>query len=329
MIYDVEFNSSTQYPAPAVVELAELAEAQGFAAFWEGEANNMDPMVLLSAIAARTRTLLLGTAIYHVFGRSPVTLGIQAATLNDLSGGRFLLGLGPSNPRIASWHGAAFDRPIRRMKEYVEIVQRVERGEKVEYHGETYATSGFKLSWRPRYPASPLYLAALGPQMIRLTGQIAKGVIVNMADPPQLRKIVAGIRAGAESAGRDPNEVEIVAKVRCALNPDREAAKAPLRKVLTFYSLADFYRRMLADMGWGDEITAIYEAYRAGGFTAGMAQVTDRMLAELPMVAATSVEEIRDRVAPYAEAGATRIIMAPVPCTDDVVNEIRAFVEAW
>src|SRR6266852_7743765 len=164
MIYDVEFNLSTQYPAPAVVELAELAEAHGFAAFWEGEANNMDPMVLLSAIAARTRTLQLGTAIYHVFGRSPVTLGIQAATLNDLSGGRFLLGLGPSNPRIASWHGATFARPIRRMREYIEIVQRVQRGEKVEYHGETYTTSGFKLSWRPAHPESPLYLSAHGTQ---------------------------------------------------------------------------------------------------------------------------------------------------------------------
>ena len=329
MIYDVEFNSSTQYPAPAVVELAELAEARGFAAFWEGEANNMDPMVLLSAIAARTRTLLLGTAIYHVFGRSPVTLGIQAATLNDLSGGRFLLGLGPSNPRIASWHGAAFDRPIRRIKEYAEIVQGVERGDKVEYHGETYVTSGFRLSWRPRYPASPLYLAALGPQMLRLTGQIATGVIVNMADPPQLRKLVARVHEGAQSVGRDPADVEIAIKVRCTIHPDRERAKAPLRKVLTFYSLADFYRRMLADMGWGAEITAIYEAYQRGGFNAGMAQVTDRMLAELPLVAATSVDEIRERVAPFEAAGATRIIMAPVPCTEDVVPEIKAFVEGW
>jgi alkanesulfonate monooxygenase SsuD/methylene tetrahydromethanopterin reductase-like flavin-dependent oxidoreductase (luciferase family) len=329
VIYDVEFNSSTQYPAPGVVELAEIAEAQGFAAFWEGEANNMDPLVLCAAIAARTRTLLLGTAIYHVFGRSPVTLGIQAATLNDLSGGRFLLGLGPSNPRIASWHGARFDRPIRRMREYVDIVQRVERGEKVEYQGEAYTTSGFKLSWKPRYPASPLYLAALGPQMTRLTGRLARGVIVNMVDPPQLRKIVTGVRDGAEAAGRDPDSLEIAIKVRGALHPDRERARVPLRKILTFYSLAEFYRNMLADMGWGEEITAIYEGYRAGGFSAGMARVPDRMLDGLPIVAATDVQEIRERVAAYEAAGATRIIVTPVPCTDDVVAEVRAFLRAW
>ncbi len=329
MIYDVEFNSSTQYPAPAVVELAALAEARGFAAFWEGEANNMDPIVLLSAIAARTRTLRLGTAIYHVFGRSPVTLGIQAATLNDLSGGRFLLGLGPSNPRIAAWHGATFDRPLRRLREYLAIVQAVERGERVEYQGETYRTSGFRLAWRPRYPPSPLYLAALGPQMLRLAGRLAQGVIINMADPPQLRRLIAGVRAGAQAAGRDPAAVEIIAKVRCSVHPDREQAKAPLRKVLTFYSLADFYRRMLADMGWGEEITAIYDAYREGGFAAGMARVSDRMLEALPLVAATSVDEVRARVAPYEAAGATRIILAPVPCTDDVVGEVRALLEAW
>src|SRR5919109_1591631 len=170
MQFDVEFNSGAFYPAAGTVELAEIAEERGFGAVWKGESNSTDPIVLLSAMAARTTTLRLGTAIYHVFGRSPVTLGIQAATLNDLSGGRFLLGLGPSNPRIASWHGAAFDRPLRRMREYIAIVQGVERGERVESHGETYSTSGFKLSWRPRYPASPLYLAALGPQMLRLAG---------------------------------------------------------------------------------------------------------------------------------------------------------------
>ena len=93
MQYDVEFNSGAFYPAKAAVELAERAEDKGFAAVWKGESNSTDPLVLLSAMAARTKTIKLGTAIYHMFGRSPVTMGIQAATLNDLSDGRFLLGL--------------------------------------------------------------------------------------------------------------------------------------------------------------------------------------------------------------------------------------------
>ncbi|MDE3074759.1 MAG: LLM class flavin-dependent oxidoreductase [Chloroflexota bacterium] len=329
MIYDVEFNSSTQYPAPSVVQLAEVAEAVGFSAFWEGEANNMDPIVLLSAIAARTSTLGLGIAIYHVFGRSPVTLGIQAATLNDLSGGRLLLGLGPSNPRIAGWHGATFDRPLKRMREYVDIVQAVERGEKVEYHGETYSANGFKLAWKPGHPASPLYLAALGPQMIRLTGRMAQGVLINMADPQQMKRIATGVKEAAAEAGRNPNQLEIVTKVRCAVNKDREQARQVLKKVLTFYSLADFYRRMLADMGWQAEIEAIYQGYLAGGFNGGMARVPDRMLDILPLVAATSISEVRERVAAFEEAGASRVIIAPVPCSTDVVSEVEAFLRAW
>src|SRR3990170_2854387 len=120
--YDVEFNSGAFYPAAATVELAKVAEDAGFGAVWKGESNSTDPLVLLSAMASRTGRIQLGTAIYHVFGRSPVTLGMQAATLQDLSGGRVILGLGVANANIASWHGAAFDRPIRRIREYAEVV---------------------------------------------------------------------------------------------------------------------------------------------------------------------------------------------------------------
>ena len=133
--YDVEFNSAAHYPAAGVVELAVMAEAVGFGAYWKGESNSTDPLVLLSGVAARTSTLKVGTAIYHFFGRSPVQMGIQAATLQDMSGGRLLLGLGAANKNIASWHGAVFDRPVRRAREYVEIVRRVARGERLEDQG--------------------------------------------------------------------------------------------------------------------------------------------------------------------------------------------------
>ena len=92
MIYDVEINSAAHYPAADVPGLIVLAEQVGFGAFWKGESNSTDPIVMLSAVASRTKTIKLGTAIYHIYGRSPVTLGIQSATLQDLSGGRLLLG---------------------------------------------------------------------------------------------------------------------------------------------------------------------------------------------------------------------------------------------
>src|SRR5262249_49178794 len=113
MIYDIELNSAAHYPVAGIVEIAPLIEQAGFGAFWKGESNSTDPLVLLSGIAARTKKLKLGTAIYHIYGRSAVTLGIQSATLQDLSGGRLLLGLGVANKTIAGWHGGTFDRPLR------------------------------------------------------------------------------------------------------------------------------------------------------------------------------------------------------------------------
>ena len=126
MIYDIELNSAAHYPVSGIVELSPLIEQAGFGAFWKGESNSTDPLVLLSGIAARTRKLNVGTAIYHIYGRSPVTLGVQSATLQDLSGGRLLLGLGVANKTIASWHGGTFDRPLPRAREYIDTNEYVE-----------------------------------------------------------------------------------------------------------------------------------------------------------------------------------------------------------
>src|SRR5207245_9047174 len=118
--------------------------------------------------------LKVGTAIYHVYGRSAVTLGIQSATLQDLSGGRLLLGLGVANKTIAAWHGGTFDRPLRRAREYIDIVRRTAAGERVEYQGEIYSTGRrFQLSWKPRHPSFPIYLAGLCPHMTRRVRQIS------------------------------------------------------------------------------------------------------------------------------------------------------------
>ncbi len=339
MNYDVEFNSGAFYPAAGTVQLAQIAEDKGFDAVWKGESNSTDPLVLLSAMAARTQRIKLGTAIYHIYGRSPVTLGIQAATLQDLSEGRLLLGLGVANQPIASWHAGTFDKPIRRIREYADIVRQVATGERTEYHGEIYETSAFKLSWRPSYPHVPIFFAGLGEQMTRLAGRQADGVVVNMANPPMIREIVKRVSQGATDAGRDPSQLEYVIKVRVCMNADREKAKAKLKQVLTFYMLAggegEGYNALFTSMGFGDEARGVREAYEKGGFRAGQAAIPDTMLdgdanrPPVPMVAATSIEEVRDRLAPYTEAGATRLVIPYVPTTDDAVAESRQFLESW
>src|ERR687897_1650206 len=150
MIFDVEINSAAHYPAAEVPGLIELAEQAGFGAFWKGESNSTDPIVMLSAVASRTKKIKLGTAIYHIYGRSPVTLGIQSATLQDLSGGRLLLGLGVANKSIAGWHGAVFDRPLKRAREYIDIVRKVAAGERGGYSGGTFQNGKrFHPFWEP------------------------------------------------------------------------------------------------------------------------------------------------------------------------------------
>ena len=330
MVYDIELNSAAHYPVAGIVELSPVIEQAGFGAFWKGESNSTDPLILLSGIAAHTKKLKLGTAIYHIYGRSPVTLGVQSATLQDLSGGRLLLGLGVANKTIASWHGGTFDRPLRRAREYIDIVRQTAAGERVEYQGEIYSTGQrFQLSWKPSHPSFPIYLAGLGPQMTALVGKISDGVFINMAIPSTIRDIASRVRAGAVEAGRDPNKLEIITKVRVSLHPDRAVARSRLRQVLTFYNIADHYRDMLIASGFEPEVKEIQEAFKAGGFKAAATKMTDAYMDKLPVIPATSVEEIKERLKPFAEAGATRLVVPYVPVSEPVIDDARRFVEAW
>lgn len=330
MRYDIELNSAAHYPASGIVELAPLVEAAGFGAYWKGESNSTDPLVLLAGVASRTRTLKLGTAIAHIYGRSPVTLGIQAATLQDMSGGRLLLGLGVANKTIAAWHGGIFDHPLTRAREYLEIVRKTAAGERVEYAGTLYRTGQrFQLSWRPSHPTFPVYLAGLGPQMTRLVGQVADGVFINMATPAVVKTIADRVRAAAAEAGRDPAKLEVITKVRVSLNPDRQVARSTLRQVLTFYNIADHYRDLLKASGFAAEVAAIERAFNEGGFKAARQLITDDYMDRLPVIPGTSIAEIKNRLAPFVEAGATRLIVPYVPVTEPVVEDARRFIDAW
>ena len=330
MHYDIELNSAAHYPAAGIVELAPLIEAAGFGAYWKGESNSTDPLILMSGVAACTKTLKVGSAIYHIYGRSPVTLGIQAATLQDMSGGRLLLGLGVANKTIAAWHGGVFDHPLTRAREYIEIVRKTAAGERVEYAGKLYSTGQrFQLSWKPSHPSFPIYLAARGPQMTRLCGQVADGVFINMATPATIRAIADRVRAGAREAGRDPSKLEIITKVRVSLNPDRRVARSKLRQVLTFYNIADHYRDMLRASGFQAEVAAVEAAFKAGGFKAAQPLITDEYMDKLPVIPGTSIAEIRERLQPFVEAGATRLIIPYVPVTEPVVEDARRFIDAW
>ncbi|HVR17505.1 MAG TPA: LLM class flavin-dependent oxidoreductase [Candidatus Limnocylindrales bacterium] len=329
MKIDIEFNSGAQLPMDAIPDLARAAEAHGFDCAWGGEANNKDPTVMLSAIAAVTTRLKVGSAIYHILGRTPATLALQAMGLDELSGGRFLLGIGSSNPTIAKWHGQSFDRPLSRIQEYIEITRAAMRGEKLNFEGKFFTAQNFKMAFKPSGRSIPIYVAAFGPKMTRLAGRISDGVLINMANPTEISRIAAEVKAGAQEAGKDPSKMEIICKIRCSIAPNYGVAREALSHALTYYALADYYRELLGRMGFAEEVEAMRAAWKTGGFHAARALISDRMFNSLPLVAATSAPEVVEQIRPYIEAGATRIILPYVAASDDIVGEMKNFIDYW
>ena len=173
----------------------------------------------------------------------------------------------------------------------------------------------------------PVYLAGLGPQMTRLAGKISDGVFINMATPDKIREIADRVQAAAQAVGRGP--VDVIGKVRVSLNPDREVARSKLRQALTFYNIADHYSDMLREQGFVADVDAIQEAFRNGGFKAAMGALTDDYMDRLPVIPATSVAEIKDRLAPYVEAGVTRMVVPYVPVSEPAAEDAGLFITAW
>ncbi len=329
MIYDVEFNSAGQVPSEGILKAAKLADETEFDTIWKGESNSRDPSVILSAIAAVTNRVKLGTAVIHVFARTPVETGIMCATLDELSRGRFVLGLGVANNTLASWHGLSFSEPLKRVREYIGIVRQVFAAQKMNAPGKFYSSTGFKLEFKPYSDHLPIILAALGPKMAELAGEICEGSIINMADPTRIQFVREHASQGARKAGRDFKDFKIVAKVRCSINEDIEKAKSALRKVVTFYTLAEFYRDMVSDMGFESEVSNVRETYQKAGFKKASEYITDDMLKKLPVVPASSFEELREGLKRFDNCGANKLLLPYVPSTENSTEETIQFVKYW
>jgi alkanesulfonate monooxygenase SsuD/methylene tetrahydromethanopterin reductase-like flavin-dependent oxidoreductase (luciferase family) len=215
------------------------------------------------------------------------------------------------------------------VEEYIAIVRAAMRGEKLSFSGQYFSAHNFKIAFKPSGRLVPIYLAAFGPKMTRLAGRISDGVLINMANPTEIRRIVAEARAGAQEAGKDPAALEIICKIRCSIAQSHDIAREALSHALAYYALADYYRELLGRMGFANEVEAMRVAWKAQGFHAARRLVSDRMFSSLPLVAATSATEVVAQIKPYADAGATRIILPYVAASDDVVGEMRNFITNW
>jgi probable F420-dependent oxidoreductase len=302
----------------SVVELCGRAEELGYTDLWTAEVAGADGLTPLAALAVTTRTARLGTAILPVFTRPPALLAMSAASLQDLSGGRFVLGLGTSSDVIVErWMGSSFRRPLTRLREYVEVIRSALAGDKVEFNGLTTRVDGFRIQHDAGAPV-PLHLAALGPTACALAGEVADGVIFFLKTPD-------GVRTALEWANPARDDFDCVMRVPVLVDGEPEAVAVAARRLLLSYAPVDVYARSLAAQGFGAEIAAIREAWAAGDRRRAVELVPDRMIDEL---FAVGVDRCRARLEELRAAGVTTPILLPLSFAGDPGERTRRVVAA-
>jgi F420-dependent oxidoreductase-like protein len=255
------------------------AERLGVDSLWVPEVWGYDALTGLAHLAARTTRIGLGTFVVQLGSRSPALLATSALSLQSLSHGRFRLGIGVSGPQVMEgWHGTRFTRPVQTTRETIEIIRTVSRGEVLRHEGEIYPlplpdSQGRAL--RPMVtPADvPVYVAAMGPANLRLTGEVADGWLANLFMPEGAEIFLEPLREGAALAGRDLAELDLVAPVALEITPDDAAGDEAARRHAQGYAFtigamgsgrANFYNQALGRLGYGDEVAEVARLWRDG-----------------------------------------------------------------
>ncbi len=306
-----------QDPA-ALVPLVQEAERLGFDSVWAAEAWGSDAVSVLAWLAAQTTRIKLGSAVLQTAARTPANAAMTAATLDLLSGGRFLLGLGTSGPQVVEgWHGRPWGKPLTRTREYVEIVRAALRRDVVEHEGAEYripwdgpGASGLgkplKLMLRPLRAEIPIYLASLAPKSIALAAEIADGWLPLLVDPERFADI-----AGASLTEPRPG-FEVAATVNVLVGDDVPALRDSLKPHVALYvggmgaKGRNFYNALIRRYGWEPEAERIQELYLQGHVREATAAVPDELVDAVSLVGPR--ERIRERLEAWRETPVTAIL---------------------
>jgi len=318
----------TSLPAADFIATAREAEARGYHTAWLGEVSGYDAIVMSTVVATHTERLVVANGVLPVQTRTPVILGMAAASLNHLAPGRFALGLGLSSKTIVEqWHGLSFSPALGQIREAVEIVRQVASGERVNHEGKFYRVKNFRLTSPP--PAAPVrvYLAALGPEMLELAGEIADGVLLNWIPPEAVPASITHLETGARRAGRTLDGFEIASFVRTCVTDDATAARETLARDITGYATVDVYASFFRTAGYPDEVAAVGAAWASGDRAGAVKRVSPRMLDGLGVVGDEAF--CRARIAEFAQTGLTQPVIVPfAPAGADrasLLRTLRAF----
>ena len=287
---------------PKMVEAAWRAESLGFESVWVAETRfARDGFVPAAAIAARTERILVSTGVVNVYTRNPVILAISYATLDELSGGRAIFGIGPGSPLVLEPQGHDFDRPLTRLREYVEIGRRLISGERVNYDGETVSVHGVQLEFDPVRTSIPVYLGVTGPRAMRVAGEISDGVLMNgFTSCSYVRRSIQKIEAGARAAGRDAAEIDLTLGLVTSVDSDADVARNRVKPLIAMY-LARF-PNIARETGYDEEyLEKVRWEVGERGLEAGGRLVSEEIVDDLAAVGTPG--HVRDRIGEYREAG--------------------------
>jgi F420-dependent oxidoreductase-like protein len=312
------------------LKLVREAESLGFDSVWSAEAYGSDAATVLAWIAGQTETIKLGSAIFQMPGRTPAMTAMTAATIDQISRGRMLLGIGSSGPQVAEgWHGQPFAKQLQRTREYVEILRKALARERLEYHGESYELpipdgpgKALKLMISPVQERIPIYIAAIGPKNTQLTGEIADGWIPTFFSPEYMRDARALLEEGAarrNGGGGLPDGFDVAPMVSIAIDDDVDRARDVMRPLLALYvggmgsREKNFYNQLVARYGFEEAAKEVQDLYLDGKKDEAAAALPAELIDQTTLCGPADV--IKERLAVYADAGVGTLMFSPMDFT--------------
>jgi F420-dependent oxidoreductase-like protein len=320
-----------------VIEKVKLADELGFDSVWLGESWGYELFTSMGDLVRATKRIKIGAGIANIYSRTPALIAMSAATLDERSGGRIILGLGPSGANVIEhWHGVPFSKPLKRTREYVEILKMIFREEKLVYHGEFFNLErGFKLRFKPLRPDIPIYIAAMGPKNLVQSGEIADGVLPVYWPSNKWSEMRTILDEGAHLAGRPAHSAAIAPYITSVLLPEnvseeqikaeRLRAAAPLAYYIA--RMGVYYADMLTRNGFGEDVEAVKEADKRGGTKAATAAVSDRLLDATSIIGPP--KEFVSKLDTWAEQGVDEPLLAmPGGLVDEAAAQLSALADA-
>ncbi|MCA9827725.1 MAG: LLM class flavin-dependent oxidoreductase [Nitrosopumilus sp.] len=278
-----------------VISCSEILSKTNVDTIWIPETWGMENFSMLSAISSKTTAQKIGSSIINIYSRSPSTIAMGAATVDTLSEGRLVLGLGTSSlPIVETFHGYKFENPLQRMKEYVEIIKLTLSGKQVNYDGEIFNLKNFTLLIKPKRNHIPIYLAAVNQKMVNLAWEIGDGVIFYLRPINEMKETISRMQS--------VKKIDVTCQLITCVSEDSDVAIQRAKKTVAFYvSVGKVYRDFLARNGFGEETESILEEFKKSGFKSNHEFVTDSMLRSLAI--SGTPDECRTQFKRFADAG--------------------------